>query len=136
MGIGGEAFEVEWTHFPIFSSLSIRQEIQQDLERKEHPARESSRSWIIFVSMFNDFVWKKNDENCISNAEKGKNYAMNFSQGHWTFFGPGSEEKWYGSSSHAQKRRMGFYNQENGTAFQKKLVILCSKVSVLWVVGS
>ena len=28
---------------------------------------------------------------------------MNFSQGHWTFLGPGSEEKWYGSSSHAQK---------------------------------
>ena len=52
--------------------------------------------------MFNDIHWKKNDENCISNAEKVKNYAMKFAQRHWTFWGPGSEEKWYASSSCAQ----------------------------------
>ena len=28
---------------------------------------------------------------------------MRFSQGHWTFLGPRSEEKWYGISSHAQR---------------------------------
>ena len=28
---------------------------------------------------------------------------MKISQGHWTLLGPGSEEKWYGSSSFAQK---------------------------------
>ena len=28
---------------------------------------------------------------------------MKFPQGHWTFLGSGSEEKWYGSSSYAQK---------------------------------
>ena len=28
---------------------------------------------------------------------------MQFSQGHWTFLGPGSEEKLYGISSYAQK---------------------------------
>ena len=28
---------------------------------------------------------------------------MRFSEGHWTFLGQGSEEKWYGSSDHAQK---------------------------------
>ena len=44
-----------------------------------------------------------NDENCVSNAEKVKNYAMRFSEGYWTFLGPGSEEKRYGSSNHAQK---------------------------------
>ena len=36
------------------------------------------------MSMFNDNDWKENDETCISNAEKVKNYAMKFSQGHWT----------------------------------------------------
>ena len=56
-----------------------------------------------FMSMFNDIVWNTNDGNCLSNAEKVKNYAMRFSKGHWTFLGPGSEEKWYGSSSDAQK---------------------------------
>ena len=55
------------------------------------------------MSMFNDIVWKKNDENCVSNAEEVKNYAMRFSIEHWTFLGPGSEEKWHGSSNHAQK---------------------------------
>ena len=54
--------------------------------------------------MFNDIEWKTNDENCISNAEKVKNYAMKFSPGYWTFLGPRSEEKWYGSSSYAPKR--------------------------------
>ena len=55
------------------------------------------------MSMFNDIDWKNNDENCISNAERGKNYAKKFLPGHWTYLGPGSEEKWYGSSSYAQK---------------------------------
>ena len=58
---------------------------------------------ILFMSMFNDIVRNTNDENYVWNAEKVKNYAMRFSQGHFTFLGPGSEEKWYGSSSHAQK---------------------------------
>ena len=33
----------------------------------------------------------QNDENCISNAEKVKNYSKRFLPGHWTFLGPGSE---------------------------------------------
>ena len=28
---------------------------------------------------------------------------MKFSQEHWTYLGPGSEEKWYGNTSYAQK---------------------------------
>ena len=31
--------------------------------------------------------------NCISNSEEFKMYAERFSQGHWTFFGPGYEKK-------------------------------------------
>ena len=34
VGIDGEAMEFEWKNFPGFSSLSILQEIQKDLERK------------------------------------------------------------------------------------------------------
>ena len=47
------------------------------------------------MSMFNDILWKTDDETCISNAEKVKNYANKFLPGHWTFQGPGSEKKWY-----------------------------------------
>ena len=55
------------------------------------------------MSMFNDIVWNANDENCVSNAEKVKNYAKRFSAGYWTFLGPGSEGKWYGRTDHNQK---------------------------------
>ena len=93
VGIDGEAIEFERTNFPGFSSLSILQEIQKDLARKNIKPEEF-KDRIIFMSMFNDINWSKgkNDEHCISNAEKAKNYALKFSQGHWTFLGPGSEE--------------------------------------------
>ena len=68
--------------FPGFSSLSILQEIQQDLERRNIQPEEF-KDRIIFMSMFNDIEWRTNDENCVSNAEKVNNYAMRFSQGHW-----------------------------------------------------
>ena len=68
-------------NFPGFSSLSLLQEIQQDLEkRKIQPEEFTDR--IIFMSMFNDIGWNTNDENCVSNAKKVKNYAMRFSQGY------------------------------------------------------
>ena len=51
------------------------------------------------MSMFNDTDWKANDENSMSNAEKVNNFAMNFSQGHWTFLGLGLQVKWYGFHS-------------------------------------
>ena len=101
VGIDGEAIEVELKIFPGFSTLSILQENQKDLEEKNIQP-ESFEDRIIFMSMFNDILWKTDDENCISNAEKVKNYAMKFSQGHWTFLGPGSEGKWYGDSQGGQ----------------------------------
>ena len=82
------------------------------------------------MSMFNDIEWKTNDENCISNAEKVKNYAMKFSEGHRTFLGPGSEEKWYGTSSYAQKKENGILQQSKWCNDSKKRVILYSKVPV------
>ena len=55
------------------------------------------------MTMFNDIVWNANDENCVSNAEKVKNYSKRFSAGHWTLLGPGSKEKWYGNTNHDRK---------------------------------
>ena len=69
---------------------------------KKNIQSEDFKERIIFMSMFNDIEWKINDEDCTSNAEKVKNYAKTFLPGHWTFLGPGSEEKWYGDS-HDQK---------------------------------
>ena len=66
-----------------------------DLERKNIEL-ENFKDRNIFMSMFNDI------ENCISNAKKVKNYSKRFLSGHWTFLGPGSEKKWYGSSYDGQ----------------------------------
>ena len=98
LGTDGAAIEFEWNIFPGFTSLQILQEIQNDL-RKRNVEHEKFTDRITFMSMFNDIDWtrKRNDGICISNSDKVKEYAKRFSQGHWTFFGPGDEKKWYGT---------------------------------------
>ena len=81
---------------PEFSSLQILQEIPHDMrERNIEPENFEVR--IIFMSMCNNIDWtrKGNDGICISISEKVEDYAKRFSQGHWTFLGPGDEKKWY-----------------------------------------
>ena len=123
--IDGEAIEFEWKIFPGFSSLSILQEIQQDLGRRNiQPGELKDR--IIFMPMFSDIEWKTNDENCISNAEKVKNYAMRFSQkniGH----------SWVQGRERSGMEILVTLKKENGIlqptkwySDSKKLVILCS----------
>ena len=87
--------------------------------RKGNPARGMSRTGSSSRQCSMTLSEKRMMRNCISNAEKVKNYAMKFSQEHWTFLGPGSEEKWYGSSSHARKRAMELYSRQNGATVQR-----------------
>ena len=49
--------------------------------------------------MFNDIVSdvKGNDEICENNSKTIEEYARRFPRGHWSFLGPGSEKKWYGT---------------------------------------
>ena len=53
------------------------------------------------MSMYNDIHWTKrgNKENGIANALRVTEYARKFTQGHWSFPFPGSENKWYGNYS-------------------------------------
>ena len=74
------------------------------------------------MSMFNDIEWKKNDENCISNADQVKNYSNRFLSGHWTFLGPGSER----SGTVAQMMDNGTVQPTKWYSNSKKLVILIS----------
>ena len=72
--IDGEAIEFEWKIFTGISTLTILHEIQRDLDQKNiQPEDFSDR--IIFMSMFNDIVWKTDDENRVYNAEKVNDYA-------------------------------------------------------------
>ena len=82
------------------------------------------------MSMLNDIVWKTNDENCVSNAEKVKNCAERFLEGHWTFLGPGSRRKVVWTFYPRLKRAMELDTRQNDTAIQRGLVILYSNVSV------
>ena len=61
VGLDGELTDFAWKKFPGFSSLSLLREIQNDLETKNIKP-EDFKDRIIFMSMFNDIVWKKNDE--------------------------------------------------------------------------
>ena len=117
VGLDGEPIEFEWKIVPGFSSLSLLREIQNDLETKNIKP-EDFKDRIIFMSMFNDIVRKKNDEHCISNAEEVWNYAMKFLPGHWTFLGPGSEEKWCGDS-HVQKGQWNCTANKIGQRFKE-----------------
>ena len=49
------------------------------------------------MSMFNDISWrsKDNKKECESNAHLVSLFAKIFGAGQWSFFGPGSEKKWY-----------------------------------------
>ena len=53
----------------------------------------------LFMSMFHDIVWdaKGTDELCENNSKTIKQHARGFSRGHWSFQGPSSEKKWYGT---------------------------------------
>ena len=60
---------------------------------------ENFKGRIIFMSMYNDIDWRKrgNRENCFANAHRVTKHARTFTRGHWSFLGPGSEKKWYGT---------------------------------------
>ena len=58
-------------YFPKILIIVYSSKIQKDLERKTIQP-EDFEDRIIFMSMFNDILWKTNDENCILKAEKVK----------------------------------------------------------------
>ena len=49
------------------------------------------------MSMFNGTIWgsEDNEWECNANATLVSIFAKRFPAGRWSFFGPGSETKWY-----------------------------------------
>ena len=91
----------EWKIFPGLTTMKILNQIQQMMgELQCEPENFTGR--IIFMSMFNDIVWdaKGNDETRENNSKIIEPYARGFPCGHWSFPGPGSEKKWYGTYDH------------------------------------
>ena len=54
------------------------------------------------MSMFNDIDWTEegNHDECFSSSENVKDFAKKIPLGHWSFLGPGEQEKWYGTHNY------------------------------------
>ena len=87
--------EFEWNIFPGFTTLQLLQEDQKLMNKMGEPEQFQGR--IIFISMFNDIIWRIIDtaKECIANATLVSAFAKRFPAGRWSFLGPGSETKWY-----------------------------------------
>ena len=94
--IDGEPMEFEWNIFPGFTTLQLVSEVQELLSRLSvEPENFTGR--INSMSMLNVASWGSTDKEkeCESRAQLVSLYAKRFSPGQWSFFGPGSEKKWY-----------------------------------------
>ena len=89
-------------YFPGFTTLQLCYKVQ-DFLSKMSVEPEDFTGRIIFMSTFNDISWrsKDNEQERESSAKLVSIYAKRFSPGRWSFFGPGSEKKWY--STHESK---------------------------------
>ena len=96
--IDGMPTESEWKIFPGIPTLGLLEKIQS-LMRDLQCEPVHFRDRIIFMSMHNDIEWraKGNQERCEYNSLTVATYARKVPRGHWSFLGPGSEKKCYGS---------------------------------------
>ena len=98
--IDGMTTEFEWKIFPGFTTRGLLEEIQEQMKEQQcEPVQFNDR--IIFLSMYNDITRgeKGNTERCEYNSKTLADYARKFPRGRWSFLGPGSEKKWYGTYS-------------------------------------
>ena len=102
--IDGEPMEFEWNIFPGFTTLQLCNKVQE-FQSKMSVEPEDFTGRIIFMSMFNDISWgsKDNERECELMAKLVSICARRFSPGRWSFFGPGSERKWYSTHEYKPK---------------------------------
>ena len=137
VGLDGEAIEFEWKNLKDLQHWLFFRRSRKTWRRTWSRRIWKTGSSSCLCSTTSD--WKKNDENCISNAERVKNCAKRFLPGHWTFLGPrsekGSEERWYGSSSYAQKGEWESTANKMVQQFKETGHFIFTS-TVLWVEGS
>ena len=96
IGSTGNKWNLSGKNFPGFTTLGILGEIQKIMtELQCEPEQFKGR--IIFVSMYNDIVWRErgHTEKSVTISIAVKNYSRKFLPWHWPFLGLGSEKKWY-----------------------------------------
>ena len=95
-------FVFEWKIFLGHTTAQLLQEIQHLTENELRIQPQNLEDRIIFMSIYNDIDWtaKDNTSRCLENSSQVSDNAKKFSLGHWTFLGPGDENKWYGTLTH------------------------------------
>ena len=87
--IDGMPTEFEWKIFPGVTTLGLLKKIQSLMRHQqcepEHLTLHGKK--------------KGKTERYEYNSQTVANYARKFPRGHWSFLGPGSEKKWYGTST-------------------------------------
>ena len=95
--------DFEWNIFPGFTTLQLVHEVQEFIGNMGEPEQFQGR--IIFMSMFNDIIWRSEDNarECIANVTLVTLCGKRFPPGRWSFFGFGTEKKW--CSNHIDRPR-------------------------------
>ena len=98
--IDGVPTEFEWKIFPGITTLGLPEKIQS-LMRDLQCEPEQFKDRIIFMSMYNDIVWRErgNTEKCETNSVTDANCASIFPLDVGHFWELVSEKKWYGTYS-------------------------------------
>ena len=135
VGIDGEATELEWKfsqdfHHCLFFKRSRKTWIEITSSTKSSRTESSSCQCSITLS------GERMMRIAFRMPIKSRITRWNSRKDNWTFLGPGSEEKWNGNSSYAQKQKNGILQPTKWYSDSKKLVILYSKVSVPWSRGT
>ena len=105
--IDGEPREFESNIFPGFTTLQLCNQVHEFMSKMGDPSE--FQGGIIFMSMFNDILWgtEDNERECNANADLVSKFSKRFPAGRWSFFGPGSEKKWYSTYIDRPRGRMG-----------------------------
>ena len=88
-------------HFHGFTSLQLVQEVQQFMNKKMGEPQQFQGREIIWRS-------EDNESERIANSTLVSLFTKKFPAGRWSFFGPGSETKWYSTYN---ERRQGEWDR-------------------------
>ena len=99
--------------FPGHTTTQLRQEIQNLMCHEPTIEQQNSKDRILFMSMYNDMGWTARNTASLSfkNSSKVPDHATKFSEGYWTFFGLGNDNKWYGTLTYKLHRE---WNRNSG----------------------
>ena len=96
-GLDGDPIDFEWKKFPRIQSIGHVPQNSSRPTRKEHHTWKIQWSNDLHVNVHWTLSWKGKITKILVlfTSRKIKEHASNFNDGHWAFFGPGEESKWY-----------------------------------------